>query len=237
MDNVYAKMVIMMIIIYVSNAIIVGQNLLIFNIFKIAKNAKLMHRMINAFNAIQTIIDKNNLMEILMDNAYAKMVIMMIIKIIIYVSNAIIVGQNLLVFNIFKIAKNAKLMHRLINAFNAIQTIIDKNNLMEILMDNAYAKMVIMMILKIIYVSNAIIVGQNLLIFNIFKIAKNAKLMHRMINAFNAIQTIIDKNNLMEILMDNAYAKMVIMMIIKIIIYVSNAQHFGTFFFFTSLFF
>ena len=60
--------------------------------------------------------------------------------------------------------------------------------------------------------------------------------MHRLI-AFNAIQTIIDKNNLMEILMDNAYAKMVIMMIIKIIIYVSNVKNFGIFFFFTSLFF
>ena len=55
--------------------------------------------------------------------------------------------------------------------------------------------------------------------------------MHRLINVFNAIQAIIDKNNLMEILMDNAYVKMVIMMIIKIIVYASNVQHFGIFFY------
>ena len=56
--------------------------------------------------------------------------------------------------------------------------------------------------------------------------------MQRLINAFNAIQVNIDKNNLMGMPMDNAYVKMVIMMIIKIIICANNAQHFGIFFFF-----
>ena len=51
--------------------------------------------------------------------------------------------------------------------------------------------------------------------------------MQRLINAFNAIQVIIDKNNLMGMPMDNAYVKMVIMMIIKIIICANNVQHFG----------
>ena len=45
----------------------------------------------------------------------------------------------------------------------------------------------------------------------------------------HAIKAIIDKNNLMGMPMDNAYAKMVIMMIIKIIICANNAQHFGIF--------
>ena len=53
--------------------------------------------------------------------------------------------------------------------------------------------------------------------------------MLRLINAVNAIQVITGKNNLMEILMDNAYVRMVIMMIIMIIVYANNAQHFGIF--------
>ena len=56
------------------------------------------------------------------------------------------------------------------------------------------------------------------------------KKVKTLINAFNAIQVIIDKNNLMGIPMDNAYVKMVIMMIIKIIICANNAQHFGIFY-------
>ena len=54
--------------------------------------------------------------------------------------------------------------------------------------------------------------------------------MHKLINAFNAIQVIIEYNNLMKIHMDNVYARMVIMMIIKIIVFVNNAQYFGIFF-------
>ena len=45
-------------------------------------------------------------MEIHMDNVFARMVIMMIIKIIVCVRNVIIVGQFYFVFNIFKIANN-----------------------------------------------------------------------------------------------------------------------------------
>ena len=56
------------------------------------------------------------------------------------------------------------------------------------------------------------------------------KKVKTLINVLHAIQAIIDKNNLMEMSMDNAYAKMVIMMTIKKIVYVSNAQHFGKFF-------
>ena len=44
--------------------------------------------------------------------------------------------------------------------------------------------------------------------------------MHKLINAFNVIQVILGYNNLMEMLMDNVYARMVIMMIIKITVYV-----------------
>ena len=55
-----------------------------------------------------------------------------------------------------------------------------------------------------------------------------------LISVLHAIQVIIGNNNLMEMLMDNVYVRMVIMMIIKIIVYVRNAQHFGIFF--TSLF-
>ena len=47
--------------------------------------------------------------------------------------------------------------------------------------------------------------------------------MHKLINAFNVIQVIIGKNTLMEMFMDNAYARMVIMIIIKIIVYAKNA--------------
>ena len=53
-----------------------------------------------------------------------------------------------------------------------------------------------------------------------------------MINVFNAIQVITGNNNLMEMLMDNVYVRMVIMMIIMIIVYANNAQHFGFFFYF-----
>ena len=38
-----------------------------------------MHRLINALYAIQAITGKSNLLEILLDNVYVKMVIMMII--------------------------------------------------------------------------------------------------------------------------------------------------------------
>ena len=51
-----------------------------------------MHKLINAFNVIQVILGYNNLMEIHMDNVYARMAIMMIIKIIVYVRNVIIAG-------------------------------------------------------------------------------------------------------------------------------------------------
>ena len=43
---------------------------------------------------IQVIIEYNNLMKIHMVNVYARMVIMMIIKITVYVRNAIIAGRN-----------------------------------------------------------------------------------------------------------------------------------------------
>ena len=66
-----------------------------------------------------------------------------------------------------------------------------------------------------------------LFVFNIFKIVKNVKKFKTLISVLHAIQTIIDKNNLMEILMDNVYVKMVIMMTSKIIVYASNVQHFG----------
>ena len=56
---------------------------------------------------------------------------------------------------------------------------------------------------------------------------KNVKKVKTLINVLHAIKVIIDKNNLMEIFLDNAYAKMVIMMIIKIIICANNVQHFG----------
>ena len=45
----------------------------------------------------------------------------------------------------------------------------------------------------------------------------------------HAIQTIIEKNNLMEMLMENASVRMVIMIIIKAIVYAYNVQHFGKF--------
>ena len=53
---------------------------------------KVLKTRINVLHAIQVITGKNNLMEIIMDNVYVRMVIMMIIKIIVYASNAIIVG-------------------------------------------------------------------------------------------------------------------------------------------------
>ena len=58
---------------------------------------------------------------------------------------------------------------------------------------------------------------------------KNVKKVKTLINVLHAIKAIIDKNNLMGMPMDNAYVKMVIMMIIKIIICANNVQHFGIF--------
>ena len=58
---------------------------------------------------------------------------------------------------------------------------------------------------------------------------KNVKKVKILINVLHAIKAIIDKNNLMGMPMDNAYVKMVIMMIIKIIICANNVQHFGIF--------
>ena len=55
------------------------------------------------------------------------------------------------------------------------------------------------------------------------------KKVKTLINVLHAIKAIIDKNNLMGMPMDNAYVKMVIMMIIKIIICANNVQHFGIF--------
>ena len=60
--------------------------------------------------------------------------------------------------------------------------------------------------------------------------------MHRLINAFNVIQPITGKKNLMKIQLDNAYVKMAIM-IIQIIIYVKIVQHFGMCFFFDCIIF
>ena len=53
------------------------------------------------------------------------------------------------------------------------------------------------------------------------------KALKTLINVLYAIKAITDKNNLMGMPMDNAYVKMVIMMIIKIIICANNVQHFG----------
>ena len=61
---------------------------------------------------------------------------------------------------------------------------------------------------------------------------KNVKKVKTLINVLHAIQVIIEKNNLTEMPMDNAYVRMVIMMAIKKIVYASNAQHFGIFNFF-----
>ena len=61
---------------------------------------------------------------------------------------------------------------------------------------------------------------------------KNVKKVKTLTIVLHAIKAIIDKNNLMGMPMDNAYVKMVIMMIIKIIICAYNAQHFGIFIFF-----
>ena len=58
---------------------------------------------------------------------------------------------------------------------------------------------------------------------------KNVKKVKTLINVLHAIQVNIDKNNLMGMPTDNAYVKMVIMMIIKIIICANNVQHFGIF--------
>ena len=61
---------------------------------------------------------------------------------------------------------------------------------------------------------------------------KNVKKVKTLINVLHAIKAITDKNNFMGMPMDNAYVKMVIMMIIKIIICANNVQHFGIFYFF-----
>ena len=64
-----------------------------------------------------------------------------------------------------KLVLNVKLQIVIINALNAILQIIVSKNLMGILKDNAFAKMVIMMMAKIIYVSNVILVGKKKLKF------------------------------------------------------------------------
>ena len=61
---------------------------------------------------------------------------------------------------------NANLIWILINALNAILIIIELNILKEIIMDNAYARMDIMMIIKIVYVNNVLLFG----IYTIFKL-------------------------------------------------------------------
>ena len=48
-------------------------------------------------------------------------------------------------------------------------------------------------------------------------------------NALSVIVIIIEYKNLMEIIMDNVYAKKVIMIIIRII-HVNNVLHFGLFY-------
>ena len=58
----------------------------------------------------------------------------------------------------FKLVLTVKL-RILINVFNAMLQIIVKQNLMEILMENAYAMMDTMMIKKINYASSALIFG------------------------------------------------------------------------------
>ena len=55
---------------------------------------------------------------------------------------------------------NAKLQILMINALNAMLRIIVWKNLIKTIMENAYAKKAIMMMAKIIYASNVIIVGK-----------------------------------------------------------------------------
>ena len=58
---------------------------------------------------------------------------------------------------------------------------------------------------------------------------KNVKKLKTLINVLHSIQAFIDKNNFMVMLMDSVYVRMVIILIIKKMVYVSNAQHFGKF--------
>ena len=66
---------------------------------------------------------------------------------------------------------NVNFIWILINALNAIFLIIELNILMEILMDNADARMDIMMIIKIVYASNVLLFGN--LFINIILFFKN----------------------------------------------------------------
>ena len=61
---------------------------------------------------------------------------------------------------------NVKLRLMIVNALNAILIIFARNHLMEILMENAYVKKDITMIILIIYANNVLIFGN--LIKNIF---------------------------------------------------------------------
>ena len=69
---------------------------------------------------------------------------------------------------------NVKNILILINVLNAILKIFAYKILMKIVMDNAFVKMVIMMIIKIVYVNHALHFGKiqlliNLIINNCFK--------------------------------------------------------------------
>ena len=55
----------------------------------------------------------------------------------------------------------------LINALNAILIIIVKKILIKIIKDNACVKMDIMMIIKIIYADNALLIGKIIIKYNI----------------------------------------------------------------------
>ena len=57
----------------------------------------------------------------------------------------------------------------MIIVLNAIVQIIEKKNLMEMHMENAFVILVIMMMAKIIYAYNAIIVGNKLNLIILFK--------------------------------------------------------------------
>ena len=77
--------------------------------------------------------------------------------IIVHAKSAIIVGKRIN-YHKFKIVLNAKI-RILINALNAMLQIIVKKILMEILTENAYAIMAIMMMAQIIHANSVIIVG------------------------------------------------------------------------------
>ena len=57
----------------------------------------------------------------------------------------------------------------MINAHNAMSLIIVNINLMEILMDNAYARQAIMMIINIQYANNALYFGKKIYRYYFFK--------------------------------------------------------------------